>query len=62
MIILGGILHILVGLFHLFLDKLYGYDTEVKSLSFLNQRIAVMINHCIAYLFCGIGFVSIYCP
>ena len=59
MIILGGILHVLIGVFHLYFEKLFGYNSEIKQLSFINQRIALFLNIILTSFLFGIGILSI---
>ena len=59
MIIIGGILHLLIGVFHLFFNRLFNYETEIKSLSFLNHKIALLLNIILTTVLFGFGIISI---
>lgn len=59
MIIVGGVLHLLIGIFHLFFEHLFQYDSEIKSLSFINQRIALFLNLILTVLLFGFGILSL---
>jgi hypothetical protein len=59
MIIIGGVLHIVIGIFHLFFERLFKYETDLKRLSFINGRIALILNKILTVFLFGVGFISI---
>jgi hypothetical protein len=58
-IYVGGALHLLIAVFHLFFWRLFNWPEELAKLSLLNARVVPVMNISLIVAFLGAAYVSV---
>lgn len=59
-IFIGGVYNLIFALFHLFFWKLFHWQDELKSISFINRQIMQILNLCLTFVFFAIAYISFF--
>jgi hypothetical protein len=59
LVIAGGIFNLIFVVFHLTFPRLFRWDEDLRSLTFLNRAIMPVLNLCLTFAFAIFGVVSL---
>ncbi len=60
LMIIGGIFHLGVAVFHLFFWRLFHWKKDLASLTFINRAVMQILNLCLTFVFIAVAFISLF--
>ncbi len=59
LLLVGGIFHLGMAIFHLLFARIFHWDRELRTLGFINRQLLPVMNLCLTFGFLEVGYLSL---
>jgi len=57
-IVLGGVYHVAMAVFHLAFGRLFNWENDLRSITFINRNVMLVMNLCLIAIFTAFAYLS----